>query len=88
MAAGWQSLHDAGSPASWRPPLVEDSLAAVATDPGAPVRPRLPIGEDRDCPVHPDPPFAMAMLEARGLFTQNPELSAVLHPDLRATSSG
>lgn len=70
---------------------MENRLAAIAADPGAPVRLRLPVGEDGDRPVHPNPALAMAMLEARRLLAQNPELRAVLHrpiiPNARSSPS-
>ena len=45
----------------------------------------MPVREDRDRAVHPDPALAVAMLEARRLLTQNPELSAVLHLHIRVS---
>ena len=49
---------------SRRLPLVENGPATVATHPGAPVRLRPAVGEDRNRSVHPNPALAVAMLQA------------------------
>jgi hypothetical protein len=41
---------------------VQDALAAVATDPGAPVGLGLPVRHDRDRAIHSRPAVAVTML--------------------------
>jgi hypothetical protein len=61
---------------------VEDCLTAIPADPRGPARLRLPIGKDRDRPIHANPTLAVAVFEAGRLLAQDPELS-VVHRDLR-----
>jgi hypothetical protein len=62
---------------------VQDALAAVATDPGAPVSPGLLVRKHRDRPIHSSPAVAVTMLESWVSFAQDPELGRLDHWDLR-----
>jgi hypothetical protein len=53
---------------------MQDALAAVATDPGAPVGLRLAVRKHRDRPVHLSPAVTVTMLESWVSFAQDPEL--------------
>ena len=68
---------------------MQDALAAVATDPGAPVGLGLPVRHHRDRAIHSRPAVAVTMLESWVPFAQDPELCRLDHhgpPWLRVLS--
>ena len=74
LQPGSQGRRSSGSA-----PFVQDTLAALTADPGAPVGLRLAVREHRDRPIHPGPAVAVTMLESWVPFAQDPELCRLDH---------
>jgi hypothetical protein len=66
-----------------RQPLMKDHETTGRALPCASIGLRVPIAEDRDRAIHPEPAAAMAMLETRGLLAQNAEFGGLEHLNLR-----
>ena len=58
---------------------MQDALAAVATNPGAPVGLGLAVRLHRDRPIHSGPAVAVTMFEPWVPFAQDPELCRLDH---------